>query len=119
MLKKHTLMKINETETMENLRKLTAKYFNTLKPSTDKTDTYKAQIKLSNYAELGCVIAETLKLCIVALDQEAHKTSDTIKTSPINVALILEMVLEMFPSDEFEMLDEINQMLAVNSQSLN
>lgn len=104
---------------MENLRELTMRYFNTLKPSLDKTGTYTAQIKLSNYSELGCVITETLKLCIVALDHEAHKTSDTIKNSPINVALVLEMVLEMFPADEFEILDEINQMLTVNPQSIN
>lgn len=98
---------------MENLRELTTRYFNTLKPSPDKKGTFTAQIKLSNYSELGCVITEILKLCIVALDHEAHKTSDTIKNSPINVALVLEMVLEMFPTDEFEVLDEINQMLAV------
>ncbi|TPG35480.1 hypothetical protein [Flavobacterium pectinovorum] len=112
-------MEINETKTIENLRKLTALYFNTLKPSTNKTGTYTTQIKMSSYSELGCVITETLKLCIVALDHEAHKTSDTIKTSPIDVALVLEMVLEMFPTDELEILDEINQMLAANSQILN
>ena len=109
-------MQTNEIEKMENLRKLTASYFSTLKPSNDKKGGYTAQIKLANYSELGCIITETIKLCIVALDHHAHRTSNTIKNSPINVSLILEMVLEMFPSDEFEVLDEINKMFISNSQ---
>lgn len=107
-------MEINEIKNLERLKKLSTLYFSTLKPTDAKSDTNVAQIKISNYSELGCVIAEILKLCIVALDYDAHKASNTIKTSPINVALILEMVLEMFPTDEMEILDEIYQMFIAN-----
>jgi len=107
-------METNEIKKLAYLKKLTARNLSTLKPSNDNTGSYAAQIKLSNYSELGCVIAEILKLCIVALDYDAHKASNTIKTSPINVALILEMVLEMFPTDEMEILDEIYQMFIAN-----
>jgi len=31
--------------------------------------------------------------------------------NPVNVSLILEMVLEMFPTNEFDMLAEINEMV--------
>lgn len=113
-MKKNHAMEINEIKNLERLKKLSALYFSTLKPTDAKSDTNVAQIKLSNYSELGCVIAEILKLCIVALDYDAHKASNTIKTSPINVALILEMVLEMFPTDEMEILDEIYQMFIAN-----
>ncbi|MFG4001688.1 hypothetical protein ACHRV1_08770 [Flavobacterium aquidurense] len=102
-------METNEMKTLENLRKLTAKYCNKL--TADQTGTHTAQIKLLNYYELGCTITEIIKLCIVALEQEAHQTSTTIKYSPINVALVLEMVLEMFPLDEFELITEINEVL--------
>jgi len=104
-------MENNEIKKLENLRKLTAKYCNTLTPSNDKTGTHTAQINVLNYYELGCTITEIIKLCIVALEQEAHQTSKTIKYSPINVALVLEMVLEMFPLDEFELITEINELL--------
>ncbi|MGE6356710.1 hypothetical protein ACQKCJ_22800 [Flavobacterium sp. NPDC079362] len=80
-------------------------------PPNDKIGTHTAQIKMLNYYELGCTITELLKLCIVALEQDAHQTSTTIKYSPINVALILEMVLEMFPLDEFELITEISEVL--------
>ncbi|KIC00090.1 hypothetical protein OA93_00280 [Flavobacterium sp. KMS] len=104
-------METNETKTLENLKRLTALHFRTLKPANDKSKTYIAQIKFVNYFELGCVITEILKLCIVALDHDAHKTSTTIKHSPINVGLILEIVLEMFPMDEFEFLSDVAEMV--------
>lgn len=103
-------METSELKKLENLRKLTAKYCNTLTSSADESGTHTAQIKVLNYYELGCTITEIIKLCIVALEQEAHKTTTTIKYSPINVALILEMVLEMFPLDEFELITEINEL---------
>lgn len=110
-------MEINETEKLENIRKLIAPYFNTLKSDNDKSDEYKAQIMAVNYYELGCVISNLLKMCIFSLDNEAHIRSSTNK-NPINISLILEMVLEMFPIDELELLGEINQILNIDSLSV-
>lgn len=109
-------MKLNEIKSLENLRKLTARYCTTLNASKDKTKFYTAQIELLDYYELGCVITNMLKLCILALENELHKTSDADKNSSINVVLILETVLKMFPLDEFEMLSEINEILVADFQ---
>ena len=111
-------MKPNQIKSLENLRKLTARYCTTLNPSKDKTKFYTAQIELLDYYELGCVITNMLKLCILALENESHKTSDTDKNSAINVSLILENVLKMFPLDEFEMLSEINEILVADFQGV-
>ncbi|MFZ0598919.1 MAG: hypothetical protein WAM46_18175 [Flavobacterium sp.] len=100
-------MESNEIKTLRNLRKLTAKYCTTLNPSTDKTEFHTAQLKLVDYYELGCIITNMLKICVLALDNEEH----TIKKSPINVSLILETVLQMFPLEELEMLSEMNEVL--------
>ncbi|MEP6805559.1 MAG: hypothetical protein ABI892_13610 [Flavobacterium sp.] len=110
-------MEINALQKLEKLRKLIAPYFNTLKDNNDKSDDYKAQIMAVNYYELGCVISNLLKMCIFSLDNEAHIRSSTNK-NPINVSLILEMVLEMFPIDELELLGEINQILNIDSLSV-
>lgn len=105
------LMETNDTKKLENLRKLIAPYFNTAKSDDDQSEVQKAQ---THYYELGCVITNLLKMCVLTLDQEEHKISETNKT-PINVSLILETVLKMFPLDEFELLDEINQILVEDS----
>lgn len=104
-------MEAEEIKDLEYLRKLMNRYLNTLKAPSDKTEFYTAEIKLSNYGELGCVITNMLKLCIMALDSEAPEISKTIKNPYINVALILEVVLQLFPVDEFELLSEINELL--------
>lgn len=108
-------METNEIKNLENLRELTARYFSTQKPSADTEGKCTTQISLQNYYELGSTITNMLKMCILALEQQEHKISETDQYSSINVMLILEMVLEMFPLDEFEVFDEINKTCLADS----
>ncbi|PWB26556.1 hypothetical protein [Flavobacterium sp. HTF] len=107
-------MQTDEIKNLESLKKLTAIYFRKLKPTNDKTGTNVAQIKFVNYYELGCVITNMLKMCILALEHNAEKVSITNRNQ-INVSLVLETVLEMFPLDEFEFLSEISDLVAADS----
>jgi len=61
----------------------------------DESKTYTAQIKVLNYFELGCVISDMIKLCILALDHDLHNVGEKKKQS-INVSLILVTVLQLF-----------------------
>ena len=85
-------MGTNEIETLAKLKKLTAQYFTTLKPTKNK-NSYAVQFKVVNYLELGCVITDMLKLCILALDHDMHKIEE-MKHESINVSLILETVVQ-------------------------
>lgn len=95
------------------LKKIIGKYFNSSK-SDNKSEFYTAQIKI-NYYELGCVITNMLKMCILTIDNEGHIMSSTNKNA-VNVSLILEMILEMFPLNEFELLGEINEIVVEDLQ---
>ncbi len=95
-------METAEIEKIKYLKKLSAQYLNILKPA-DKN--YNAEIKVLNYSELGCVITSMLKLCIMALE------NDTNNKSSIDVGLVLEQALHLFPIDEMELLDVINEVL--------
>jgi len=108
-------MELNEIKNSVQLKKLTSFYFQTLKPTNGKIEDNVAQIKFQSYLELGCVITDMLKLCILALEQDAHKISETNKSQSINVSLILETVLQLIPMNEFEFLSEINYLLAGDS----
>ena len=112
-------MEINEIKNLENIRKLSVRYFKTLKPVTHKTDMYAAEIRVLNYCELACVISNILKLCILSLDQEAPEISETVNNPSINVGIVLEIVAQLLPLEEIEFLDEINQMLITDSQNVN
>jgi hypothetical protein len=102
-------METNEIEKLARLKKLTSQYFTTLKPTKDK-NTYTVQFKIVNYLELGCVITDMIKLCILALDHDMHKIEEK-KSDSINVSLILETVVQMFPLDEFEFLSYVGEMV--------
>lgn len=116
-LHKNSNMETTEIKTLEHLKKLTSLYFRTLKPD-EKNESNIAKIKFVNYYELGCVITNMLKMCILALDHDADKISMTNRNQ-INVSLILETVLEMFPLDEFEFLSEISDLVIEDSKNVN
>ncbi|WP_281235074.1 hypothetical protein [Flavobacterium gelatinilyticum] len=95
------IMETKGIKSLEDIKKLSVRYLNALKQSSVKTENNSLP-----YYERGCVITNMLKLCILALDQNAEKNAS------INVSLILEHVLELFPSDEFELLDIIQEFSA-------
>lgn len=90
-----------EIEKVNYLKKQSAQYLNILK-SAEKG--YNAEINVLNYSELGCVITNMLKLCILALENDNYKKPLT------DVGLVLEQALQLFPTDEMELLDIINEM---------
>ncbi|MCV9931402.1 hypothetical protein OIU80_03845 [Flavobacterium sp. LS1R47] len=101
----------------EDFRQLIARYFTTIKPVNDKTGSYTAEIRVSNYCELSYVITNMLKLCTLALDHETLEVSNTARDSSIDIALILKVVMQLLPLDEIEFLDEINKMLITDMKS--
>lgn len=100
-----------QIEKLEKLKLLINKHRDIANKSLDVKEIYPTQLKWINCYELGCVITEMLKLCVLALDQETHKISEMRESPAINVSLILETVLQMFPMDELELLSEITEML--------
>lgn len=103
-------METNEMETLERLKKLAAIHFRTLKPANSESKNYIAQIEVLNYFELGCIITDMLKLCILALDHDMHNVPEK-KNQSINVGLILETVLSIFPLDEIEFLGYVREVV--------
>ncbi|MFD1604846.1 hypothetical protein ACFSJW_06025 [Flavobacterium artemisiae] len=103
-------MEMNQTESLQRLQKLIAQYFTTLKP-TNETNYYIAQFKVVSYLELGCLITDMLKLCILALDNDMHNFSKKDKSATINVSLILETILHLFPMDEMEFLGFVGEVV--------
>jgi hypothetical protein len=108
-------METIEIKKLENLKQLIARHHNINNKATAEKEMCTTHINLLNYYELGCIITEMLKLCVLALDQDAHQISETRKNPAINVSLILETVLGMFTLGELELLSEITEMM--NSDS--
>ncbi|PIF60230.1 hypothetical protein [Flavobacterium sp. 2] len=96
-------METKETKSLEDIKQ----YFSVLKRASGNNEGCKTETKFSTYYELGCMINNMLKLCVLGLENDNN--------SSINVGLVLEHVIELFPLDEFELLDKINQQFAGES----
>ncbi len=110
-------MEIDEIERLETIKRLTSSCLNTLRPVDNKNRIHSAEIKVYDYYELASVIRNLMKLCIVALDHDGAKLPDTIENQFIDVGLILGIALQLFPVDEFELLNEINSLFPVDSRN--
>ena len=111
-------MEKNAMENEEKFKKLMRYYFKTLKSANKENEQYVAKVAFSSYYELGCTINEMLKLCILGVENDIHKISETDIRTTINLPLILEVVHQLFPLDAFEFLDEIDEMFLKKVQNL-
>jgi len=103
-------METNEIKNLNRLKELTALYFTMLKPDNGNSKKETVQIKVLNYFELGCLITDLLKLCILALDHDMHN-AEKKRSESINVSLVLETVLSIFPLDEMEFLGYVKEIV--------
>jgi hypothetical protein len=109
-------MEIDEVKNIEAIKRLTDMCLRTLKPSGDKSGLYAAEIRVFDFLELASIIRNLIKLCIVALDQDGAEVPITIKNQSIDVELILGIALQLFPIDEFELLNEISILFPADSR---
>ncbi|MFB3386063.1 hypothetical protein [Flavobacterium sp. LAR06] len=107
-------MQTDEIKILETIKRLTSSCLSTLKATEDKRNIHTAEIKVYDYYELASVIRNLLKLCIVALDHDGAEIPITIENRSIDVGLILGIALQLFPIDEFELLNEISILFAVD-----
>lgn len=110
-------MEKDEIEKLEVIKRLTSNCLRTLKPVEDKSGIHTAEIRVYDYYELAAVIRNLLKLCIVALDEDGAEVPNTIKNQSIDVGLILGIALQLFPIDEFELLNEISILFPADSKN--
>ncbi|MDN3675113.1 hypothetical protein QWY99_18930 [Flavobacterium branchiarum] len=109
-------MEIDEIEKLETIKRLTSSCLNTLRPVDNKKRIHIVEIKVYDYYELASVIRNLMKLCIVALDHDGAELPDTIENQSIDVGLILGIALQLFPVDEFELLNEISILFPSDSR---
>ncbi len=102
-------MKNEEKKRLKFLKKNSATYFNTLK-ATDRKHNYVVKVEFSSYLDLMDTIDVLLKLCIQELCYGAEGASPRIKSNP-NIQSTLELIMQLLPMYEAELLDEIRPIL--------
>ncbi|WP_286971904.1 hypothetical protein [Flavobacterium sp. UBA4854] len=101
-------MERDEIKKLEQIKGLSERLLTALKPADDKRGMYIAEIRVYDYYELASIITNLIKLCIIALDHDSAEVPPTIENQNIDVGLILGITLQLFPIDEFELINEIS-----------
>jgi hypothetical protein len=109
-------METDKIKKLEDIRVLSGKLLNALKKAEDKRGMYNAEITFYGYCELGYVIRNLMKLCIIALDHDSAEVPPTIENQYIDVGLILGIALQLFPVDELEFLNEITDLFSESKE---
>lgn len=112
-------MDADEIKKLETIKALSNRLLNTLKPVDDKRGMCSAEIRIYDYYELVSIIRNLMKLCIIALDQDSAEVPSTIENQYIDVGLILGIALQLFPVDEFELINEISYLYSKNDSQEN
>ncbi|WP_281632075.1 hypothetical protein [Flavobacterium luteolum] len=79
-------------------------YFTQLKPRKKNSNSFKTKMTISCYNELMQTIISLLRTSINTLQQEESQTA-------IDAMLLLEIAIQLLPSDEMELLDELYKVL--------
>lgn len=93
----------------ENLRLLAEKHFVLLEPEniSKKRDT--VSLRLSGYGGVANLIADLVKVCILALGDGNPYSPAHIPQPESNVSGVLSIILDLLPYEEFDLLDTIRE----------
>lgn len=96
------------------LRELAAKHFALLESQNPKKGLDTLQLNLSGYSDVMFLMADIVKVCMLALEGET--SSSRIPEPATNISGVLGIILDLIPYEEAELLDTIRQQLLNPSQ---
>ena len=92
---------------METFQNLTPKDFPLLAPANKSNTAFTLGVRLGGYNDAMHYIAHLVKVCILALEGKDVSGSPYIPQPEVNVSSVLELILNLIPYEESELLDNI------------
>jgi hypothetical protein len=99
-------MEINKIKAIPELQELANALFTTLTPDKLKKDLYTVSFTVYDYSHLMLIISDLMKLCVCVIEDESERNSCSNENSKINIAQILNILIELLPIDEAAFLDK-------------
>jgi hypothetical protein len=103
-------MEKDTTASIEDLMVLARKSFHVLQPNIQRKGKFNYSLQIDGYAELHFLIRDMTRVCIAALDAEQEGVTN-IKNTHSAVVSVLELVLQLVPREEMELLDKLHGMV--------
>lgn len=103
--------KSNDELILDKIKKLCEEHYYTLKPNSHRKDVYNINLLTDGYLETSFMMANLLKVCILALDAD-YIPNRLVQQPEHNVSEVLGYILCMMPYEEMEFLDKVRDLLA-------
>lgn len=91
----------------DNLRQMAEKHFVLLESQNVKKKRDTIQLNLSGYSDVMFLIADIVKVCILALEGET--SCKRIPEPTTNISGVLGIILDLIPYEEADLLDHIRE----------
>lgn len=75
------------------------------------------QLNLSGYSDVMFLIADLVKVCILALEAGPYEGKSHIPEPAVNISAVLGIILDLVPYEEADLLDQIRE-LVLESQGV-
>lgn len=110
-------MKTQTTQLTPQLKQLTEKYCVLLESRnvSKKRDTI--QLNLSGYSDVMFLIADIVKVSILALEGSESHSSTNIPEPSVNITGVLGIILDLIPYEEADLLDLLRESVLDNSET--
>lgn len=103
-------MEKDKIESIDDLRELAKNSFHVLKPHVRRKGKFQLSLDVNSYIELQWLIIDIIKVSMAALDAGNEEVTD-VKNPHHAVRGVLELLLQMMPLEEIQLLDEIHKMV--------
>lgn len=93
----------------EPLRELAAKHFVLLERKNIKKKRDTIELNLSGYSDVMFLIADIVKVCLLALEGAETENCKRIPGPNTNISGVLGIVLDLLPYEEMDLIDKIRE----------
>lgn len=98
-------METDKIKTLDEFKDFASYHFKLLRPVKDKDGESVREIRFYGYTDMTCLGINLIRMCLNVV------YSDELDNREIYIGSVLELALQLFPSSEIEVLDEIYRML--------
>ena len=82
-----------------------ADHFRLLEPTGAKKQSFNLQMHVSGYNDTMHYLSSLIKVCILALEGQEVTSSPYVPQPEVNIVAVLEVILNLIPYEESELLD--------------
>lgn len=103
-------METKQINTLEDLKAVAKESFVLLRPNRHCKGKFTVSLEMNSYIELHWLMMDLIKVSIMALDAE-QESMTTVKSPCGSIRGVLEILLQLVPLEEAELLDRMHELL--------